>query len=191
VRRHGLAHAEDVAIGEPEVRRQNPYYRPCPAAQRNGLPDQGGVSVEPPAPQTVGQDHYRIVAVLFFTIAEIAPQRGPHSEHAEHVRGHESRVQPLRLSRPSEIHRAGLNHGHRFNRTALLAPRHEVRCVDRQGWIQVCDSRDYLPNRYQPVRLRVRQRLQQDAVDQRKDDRGGTQTQPEHQNRESGESRFH
>ena len=188
VRRYRLSGGERVGVREAEIRRQNPDYGAGTAIQRDGAAHQRRVRMEPAMPQTVGQNGNRVLTFLLLVVAKIAALRWPHSQHTEEVCRHQRRIQALRLPPSGQVQRPGLERRHTLQRRAPFAPLDEVARVDRQRRIQLGDAGDHLANTHQAVRLRVRQGLEQDAVDQREHCAGGAQAQPEHENRRHGES---
>ena len=134
------------------------------AVQRDGAADDRGIAREAPLPQPVAEEGDAVVADLVLVLGERAADERRHPQHREQIGRHARPVQPLRLALAGQIEVGdGTQRGdvleHVIARLEVVDVRHpDVRA--RQAAL----GRG-APDVHEPVRLAVRQRLQDDPVD--------------------------
>ncbi len=115
---------------------------------------------------------------------EAAAERGLHAQHAEEVPAHRRDSHPCRLGRAGDRRHAIAVLRHHGEAAVAIAEILEVR-VGEPG---VGTAVGHFPHGHQAVGRRIRQRTQQNAVDDAEDGRGGAdgKGQGEHRNRRRG-----
>ena len=92
-------------------------------------------------------------------------EHGVHAERLEEVRGREDALEPLRLTRPGEVHRRAREGGHARERRSPLPPFPEITRRDLDA--RVAALRLVLPDTHQAIGLGKRQRPDQHVVGDR------------------------
>ena len=146
-------------------RRQHADHRVGLVVEKNRAIDDRGICSELVDPEHMAQNHHVILPPLVFVGQERAASLRPDAEDVEIVR---------RDSRPTKLDgfpaaregrgAAGLS-GHEFEDGVVLLPVEEVQCGDA---VAVAAGR-LLENTHNPIGLRVRQRSEQDAIDEAED----------------------
>ena len=164
-----------------ERRRHDPDDPVGHVVHRHRAADDTGVRSEAAPPQAVAQqDHVPLIRTVF-GCGESPPERGRDAEHREVVPAHPHRAQPLRVASRDERRIPGSNRRHLRERAAAVAQ------IVKRGVADVAGdpSASRSPIITSRSGIRVRQRPEEDGVDDAED--GGVGADAERQRHERRE----
>src|SRR5205823_4243367 len=155
----------------------------------NGLAYNLGVAAQPVSPQTATHQNRTIRSTLFFRQKRPAQDR-LNSQRAEVVSRDSLHLHALRPRSAGEGHHVPAPRAHSRKQRGRPAPveiRGRRSASARASAASLWGS---LPNRHEPIRLRVRQGTQVHSVDETENGGGGDDSERERQNRGNGEARI-
>ncbi len=152
-----------VAIREVKARRHHADDDVRGLVERDGASEDVGVGAEDALPERLAQNEWPRAAGVGGQ--ERPAEHGVHAERLEEVRGREDALEPLRLTRPGEVHRRAREGGHARERRSPLLPVPEIARRDLDP--RVAALRLVLPDAHQAIGLGKRQRPDQHVVGDR------------------------
>ena len=183
----GLGQTDETVVGKREARRHDARNGVRPALDDDRPADGIGVAVEPLLPHAMADDD-GIRASGFVRAREVAAERRDGSERGDELCAHPRRAHPYRRTRSGD-------------RDALRADRHGAQSLEDLSPVAIVDEirpgdgrriaaaeRPVHPD--EAVRVAVRQRLQQHAVDDREHAGGGAYAQCQCRDDEGSEHRL-
>ena len=173
------------AIGKVELLRHHADDRDRRAVQRDRSPDDAGFAAEPLLPHAVADDDDGVLAGLILLGRERAAKRGRHAQQLERVPRDLRALQPLGAVRPDERRARALIRREALEHRVLLAPVEKRRRRHRELPV----LRHDLVHAHELAGLRIRQRLQQHAVDHAEDRGRRAHAQGERQHGHDREAR--
>jgi hypothetical protein len=167
VEAQGERHPQLGPVGVAEAPRHH-THDPVRDAVEKDVPTHDVRAPELPLPEAVAEQHHWGRAGLVLLLEEIAAALGRHAEHGEEVEGDARCGNVLRLSLAAEREacpRGGRDIG---EHVVVLAPALPGEGGERE-LLRVGSRREALVEPHQPIRLRERQRPQQDRAHDRED----------------------
>src|SRR5260221_1196904 len=133
------------------------------AVQRECLTQSRRIGVEVALPESMAQHHYVLFAQLFLFSSKVPPDKWVHSQQLEEAGGTALTYDPLWFTASCQVEVGTMERGHTFKNGILVPPFYKSRSRDAKS-IQASLLRSVEhPN--QSLRLAVRERLEQYAVD--------------------------
>ena len=178
----------DAPIGKLERGRHHANHLRRTTIHRNRLPDDRRVRAEPPRPQRMTQHHDVVAAWLILVRDERAADLRGRAEQREERRGHDGAFDALGLAAAGEIESDGVVGRHLLEGMTSIAIVHVLpgggRDVVEPRTLQVA------PDHHESIRVAVRKRPQQHAVDDGKDGGVGTDAEREGEQHDDREPRI-
>jgi hypothetical protein len=143
-----------------------------------------GVAAEAALPQLVADDRHGVASGQVLLRCEESPPGGADTEHREDLGARPRGGQAFGLAATGEVDGAEAESHHRLERAAFLAISQELGLGEARLRLVL----PAVPDLDDALRLRVGQRLQEDAVDQAEHGRVGADAQRQRQRRHGGES---
>ena len=183
----GFGKTDEAVVGKREARRHDARNGVRPALDDDRPADDVGGAVEPLLPQAMADDD-GTRSRGFVRPREVAAERRDGSERGEEFCAHPRRAQPDRRTRSGDrdARRADRHGAQPLEHLVAVAIVDEVR--RRDGRRIAAAERPVHPD--EPVRVAVRQRLQQHAVDDREHAGGGADAQCQCRDDEGSEHRL-
>src|SRR5262249_5666371 len=135
--------------------------------------DDRAVSAETPPPQRIAEDRHVRAIELILGFQEVPPNRRRYAQRTEATHAHTLPLQSFWSIRAGDGGLPWLQHGERVERTTPLneGAIGAKRPLDSPAVLAL------LPDHHHPVRMRIRQRLEQDGVNSAEDRRTGPDAQ--------------
>jgi hypothetical protein len=162
----------------------HPEHGHAAVVELDGSADHPRVAAEPPPPEPVAEHcHARPAGAVLFG-PEDAPACRADAENGKDVGGHEARPDALGCVAAGEIAAAGGERAHALERAAQRPVVGDLRLRQprRRPPLPV------VPDHHHPLRLRVRERAEEDAVDDAEDRRVRPDAQRQRQHRHGREA---
>ena len=175
-----------VEAEERELARQNADHVERLTVQGDRLTDEIPIAAETALPESIRDDGDAMRAPFLFLTGEAAPDRRWCSERVEEAAGYGQGRKTLRIESAGEVVRPGIEGLELFERAGLFAIGVEVR---RRGRVRPASGAVDGLHRHQPVRLSIRQRPEQQRVDDAEHDSVGPDADGQRQEDYGGESR--
>jgi hypothetical protein len=175
-------------LREAEAARHHADHGDRPRVEVELLADELRVAAEPALPDLVAEDDDLWIAGLILLVVEPAAERGAHAEQRRQRAG---RVGYLDADRPIATgeRRRALSPG-RDRRARLAAPLQILEASQRHAEVRQAQlAGDLAVHTHQLLGLRVRQRPQDDGVDDAEDRRGGADAEGERDDEDRGQPR--
>src|SRR5207247_4668728 len=153
--------------------------------ERDWLAQDAFIGPEPPLPKLRTQDCHRCSAGSIIVGYKIAPAKRPDPDRGEKIRPNDLPLEPFRFGRAAKIETllpALRRHG--FERCALAAP---ISKIEIRSILQTPARIPFL-NYYQPFRILVGKRAEQNRVDDAEDRRVRSDAQRQRQHDHRGEA---
>ena len=178
---------EDVVVAAeiPKARRQHADDRVARSIEGDRTAQGGRVAAEAILPERVADDRFGWRVRAVFGFAEQAAHARAHADDVEETAGDTPAAEPFRVVDAGERHRLGARQREGVERVLTRAPVDEIRPRHRHlravgpDLVQVDEA----------IRLWIRQRPQQDAVDEREDGRGRADAERQRDEDDGGERR--